>query len=370
MWRHHVTRPNYRVEQSLSAIKRGDWASAEVYAKRLESSGHFDLAHLVRAEVYFARKQFDLAILECNKIRDEGEIRVRAATVSGKSLLELGALAEANRVFLFVLSQDPDSVDGHRGLAAIAFELGQSSRALLHINHVIRLDPTDARPHRLKGEVLDSIGDRENAVVEYREALRLRNGLSDLAIEQVRFDLAEGLVRQSQYSEALATIEEARVADNQTEPPHFVAIRIEALRGLGRNQQAAAIAEQALKVWPEGAFFRLRGQLYLDEGHAKEAVRYLEQAAKLSPNHYQSHFLLAQAYSAADRKEDAQKANARADALSKDSLLNQDLEREAMEKPWDAEVRLKLAKLCERTGDFKSAAIWRKAAAHCQMQRR
>lgn len=365
-WRYRVTRPDYRYARGRAAVEAGEWAAAERYAARLERAGRADHAHLLRAESLFGRRDWEGALAECNRIRDEAALRLKAATLSGRCLLELGAMAEAERVFLFVINQQPDDVDAHRGLAAITYESGQWNRSIAHLEQVAKLDPADARPHRLLAEILRDSSNLEGAVAEYREAIRLGSGMSAEAGEETRFELVEALLQLTRYAEALAVLEEAGPPDR--EPLYMQALRAEALRGLGRRAEALAIVEAAMSGRPDGAFFRLRGQLYLDDGNAVAAVPLLEEAARRSPNHYQSHFLLAQAYAAVGRKPDADRLNARAEAIRKDYELAAQLQHEAMARPRDALVRIRLAELCERTGDTKSAAIWRRAAAQLQGQ--
>lgn len=349
----------------LEAVQAENWESANAYADRLEKTGNADLASLLRAEVYYARKRPDQALAECNKIKDQGPIRVRGAALAGKCLLELGALAEADRVFSFVLSEDPNHVDAHRGLASIAYDLGQMNRAIAHLEQVIRLDPSDARPHRLLGEIMRLSDDNENAVAQYREALHIRNGLSDSALDEVRFEIAFGLVQLKRHGEALAVLDEA-AAGGRPEPLYMVALRIEALRGVGKRREAIALADRAVAEHDEGPFYLVRGQLYLDEGNHAAAIPMLEKSVVISPHHYQSHFLLAQAYAGAGRTADAERSNAKAEDIRKQAELASNLAREAMARPWDAAVRLQLAKIYEGVGDSKSAAMWRKAAAMCQ----
>jgi tetratricopeptide (TPR) repeat protein len=365
-WRYRITRPEHRFVLGHQAVEAGDFKAAEQYAARLEATGQADRAHLLRAESLYARKNTEAALRECNQIKDEGAIRHRAAAVAGRCLLDLGALAEAERVFLFVLSEEADHVDAHRGLAAISYEMGQWNRAIAHLEQVIRLDPGDARPHRLLGEILRDSSDMQGAITEYREALRLGTGLSDAARDQSRFELCEALVELARFEEALAVLDAGGRAE--AEAPYMRALRIEVLRGLGRKAEALAMVEAALANKSEAPFYRLRGQLYLDDGDAAKAVPLLEQAAQLSPNHYQSHFLLAKAYAGVARKPDADRANARAEEIRKDYELGAELYRQAMVRPKDALVRLRLAEYCERTGDTKSAAIWRRAAAQLQGQ--
>src|SRR5262249_48961910 len=162
---------------------------------------------------------------------------------------------------------------------------------------------------------------------------------------------AHGLVNQSQYAEALAVLDEAAEAV-RLEPPYMLGLRVEALRGLGRRSEAIALADQALADYPEeGAFYLLLGQLYLDAGDAEAAVPMLERSTALSQHHYQSFFLLAQAYVSVGRTAEAERTNARAEQIRKDYDTVTALGREAIDHPWDPAVRIRLAEYCERTGD-------------------
>jgi tetratricopeptide (TPR) repeat protein len=365
-WRYRITRPEYRFARGHEAIDAGNFKAAEQYAARLEAAGRNDRAHLLRAESLYARRDLEAALRECNQIKDEGDIRLTAATLAGRCLLDLGAMTEADRAFNFVLSRRPDEVDAHRGAAAIAYEMGQWNRAIAHLEQVTRLDPADGRPHRMMAEILRDLANMEGAIAEYREALRLGTGLSDAAREQARFELCDALLQTARFGEALAVLDAGGPAES--EAPYMRAQRIEVLRALGRRQEALALTEEALASTPDGPFYRLRGQLYLDAGDAARAVPLLEQAAQMSPNHYQSHFLLAKAYAAAGRKADAKRTNDRAEEIRKTYELAFELQRQAVAHPKDPLIRLRLAELYEQTGDTKSGAVWRRAAAQLQGQ--
>jgi tetratricopeptide (TPR) repeat protein len=364
-WRYRVTRPEYRLSSGEEAVQEADWKSAELYAQRLEASGHPEQAHWLRAQMLYARLRLEDAVGECLLVGRDGPYGLRATTLAGRCLLEQGNLVGADQAFRFVLAADPDSVDAHRGVAAIAYDLGQMERAIDHLEHVIRLDPQDARPHRFLGEIYRDMANPESSVAEFQEALRLVNGLSANALDQIRFEVAHGLVQRSRHAEALVVLDEA-AADGRPEPPYMQGLRAEALRGLGRRSEAIVVADRALAENPnEGAFQLLRGQLYLDAGNAEAAVPLLERSAALSPHHYQSFFLLAQAYAGTGRTADADRTNTRAEEIRKDYDTVTALGREAADRPWDAAIRIRLAEYCERTGDASGAAMWRKAAAAC-----
>ncbi|MBO0698937.1 MAG: tetratricopeptide repeat protein, partial [Zavarzinella sp.] len=216
-WRYRITRPDYRLARGEDYVARSDWAAARAMADRLAAAGYPDRAHLLRAEVYYGSQLPESALAECNRVRDSGVLGRRAAALAGRCLLDLGAFAEADRVFTVVVNADPDNADAHRGLAAVAFELGQTDRVVAELGEVIRLDPGDARPHRMLGEVYRDAGDMAHAVSAYQSALRIGNGLSAEARGEARFELATGLVDLSRFPEALEVLD-AAAADGPLPP--------------------------------------------------------------------------------------------------------------------------------------------------------
>src|SRR5262249_7143658 len=121
-WWYRVTRPAYRVERAREAMRAQDWERVAVLADKLEAQEP-DLARLLRGEALLLQGAYAEALSEFNRILDRGAIRLEAAALSGRALLQLGEADEARRVFAFVLDQQPDNADAHRGLAAIAYDL-------------------------------------------------------------------------------------------------------------------------------------------------------------------------------------------------------------------------------------------------------
>lgn len=361
VWRYRVSRPEYRFDRGLQAVARRDWHTADELADRLSATGHPDEAHILRAESLFARKDSAGALDECNRVRpDGGSLHLRAAVLSGKCLLDLAEPTEAVRVFAFVVSREPDNVDAHRGWAAAAYDLGQTSQAIAELRQVARLDPADYRPHRLAGDIHRDAGDWNRAEAEYREAVRLGGGPPSVRA-QVRADLARTLVEAAKFSEALDVLDDGGEGDPESRPAALA--RAEALRGLGRYDEAAALVDRELEARPDGQLYRVRGQLHLDRGEWAAAIPPLEEATRRIRAPYQAYLLLAQAYGLAGRKADAAKALARAEQLRRDAQAASELSREANARPWDPAVRLRLAAVFDRLGDPDLAAMWRRAAA-------
>jgi tetratricopeptide (TPR) repeat protein len=360
-WRYRVTRPEYRFDRGLQAVADRDWTIAERAADRLKASGQLDRSHVLRAEILYSQKAPEGALAECNQVRpDGGALHLRAATLSGKCLLDLGEPMAAAHAFAFVIDEQPDNVDAHRGLAAAAYDLGQTNKALEHLEQVARLDVSDYRPHRLSGNIHRDAGNWSQAEGEYREALRLVGDRAAVT-EEIQSELAAALVHQAKFPEALAVLGE--VGSRGAETPQTAAVRAEVLRGLGRTGEAITQIDQALTNNPTGPLFRLRGQLALDQGDSTTAISNLEEAVRLGRVPYQAYFLLAQAYRLSGRADDAARATKRAEELRRDVEMAAELSRQATERPWDPSVRLHLAAIFDRLDEPDLAAMWRRAAA-------
>ena len=362
-WRYRITRPDYRLARGLDALRAKDTDRVRAYADRLEASGAADHAHLLRGEALLALGSPALALVEFNKIASEGSLRLRAAALSGRCLLELGELREAHRAFRFVVDEQPDHADAHRGLAAIAYDLGRLGEAVEHLLRVAELDPQDSRPHRLIGLIYKDLSQDSDAEAAYRESLR-RGGPAALE-RDVKLGLAEVLARQTKYADGLKAVEGLPMT-TADEVPNPVSLRAECLRGLGRPQEAATELDAALPKFPSAELWRLRGQVHQDLAQLPEAVKCFERAVELGPQEHRSHYALGQAYSGVGRTEDAARSFTRVDAIKKNLDRVSALTQEAMAKPWDAKVRLELADLSDGMGKPKLAQMWRKAAAACQ----
>jgi tetratricopeptide (TPR) repeat protein len=359
VWRVCVTRPAYRLARGQESIRAGDLEQAKYYADKLEAAGHSDEAHLLRGEYYYARKRPDLALSEFDAIEDTGSLQLQAAAKVGRCLLDLGDLKEAYRAFSYVVEQQPDHADAHRGLAAIAYDLGQFGSAVAHLEVVARVDPADGRPHRLIGLIYKDMGQHAKAQSAYREALR--RGLPAEIAEEVRRELAQSYLEIGQFADALSAL-----GDEPAEDADAVAARALALRGVGRSAEALDLIDRNIARTRSALLYRIRGQLALDAGDDASAISWLEKATDISPTDYRAHFLLGKAYSGAGRVNDAKRVGARADELRRDLDKITKLSGEAMDRPWDGAVRLELAELSERLGMPEVAKMWRKAAAFCQ----
>jgi tetratricopeptide (TPR) repeat protein len=371
-----TTRPDYRLRRGQEAARRGDYDRAEELADRLQADGHPDHAHLLRAEVLYRQARPDQdggrpsgrsplleqAVKELGQVQDQGELGFDAAALAGQCLLYLNEPRDAERAFRLVLAQRPDDADAHRGMATLYYDQGALGRAIEQLDAVARLDAEDGRPHRFMGLIYKDLGQPTDAIDCYREALRRK--LKGRVAQEVRVELAGVLVRNAAYDEALAALdgcdpEMAATAEART-------LRAECLWGRGDASAARALIDRVLADEPDGVPpLLLRARIHLAAGEDGEAASRLERAVANDPGFSEPHFQLALAYRGLGRAREAAEQQQLADQIVADLKEMARLNNEANDRPWDAEVRRRLAELCVRRGKPEEAAMWRKAAAAC-----
>jgi tetratricopeptide (TPR) repeat protein len=374
-WYFH-TDSDYRLSCGQSSLRRGDSARLERVATQLENAGAPEHAALLRAEALFQTAEpyvkanqpakstplLQQAVNELAKIKSLGNLRVQAVSLYGRCSLYLKDLKTAENAFHSLLSQDPDHLDAHRGLAAVYFDQGSLTKSIYHLLKVAELDPHDSRPYRLIGVIYKDLQMFGPAADAYREALE--HGVVVTEQPVVRQELAACLIKHSKYAEGLDIIDQLQPSDEVN--PAVEALRAEALAALGRTEDAKAVLEDALKNSSGNAdLHRLRGLLDLQQNRPQEAATRFERALVLDPNDVGSRYQLALAYRRLGKKVEAEKQEQRVHETQKDLDLLTRLNQEAGDKPWDESVRRKMAEVCERFGKLDEAAMWRRAADAC-----
>jgi tetratricopeptide (TPR) repeat protein len=347
------------LQRGQEALRKGRLEIADRLAQQLEADGYVDHAHLLRGEAFLRDHQFDRATLEFNQIRDRGDLFVEASTIYGVAFLSKRPF-EAEQLLRYVVSERPDDIEAHRGLAAIYFDQGALTLAVRHARECARLEPNKGYPFRLIGVIDKDLGEYASARDAFRQALE--RDLSNQERIDVQEGLAEVVVQLKQYAEGLAILDECPPGVNQK--AKMLACRAECLWGLDRTAEAKALLDRALPEHPTSAdVLRLRARIYLNENEAGKAAALLEHALQVDRHDHLSRYELVQAYQMLGR---------RADAAEQQRLLKQtqdylaeltSLNREIAERPWDAAVRTRLADICDKLDKADLAAMWRQAAA-------
>jgi len=283
----------------------------------------------------------------------------RDYVASGRHLLADQRLPEAYAAFKDAVRLAPDLADGHRGLAAVAYDQGAIIEAVGHLRRVAELDPTDGRPHRMIGHICTDLDKREEAVAAYRQALD--RSLTAAAEAEVRVELAEQLLRLGDAEAALAMLpQEAGSAQ-------ALAVRAEAIWTTAGADDAITLVEAALLSLPdEPRLLSLVGRLHIDRGDYDKAVDPLEKSLALDQAELTTLQALATAYERLGQAADAARIRQRrADvqaALERLTSLTVD----ADAQPWNAALREELALICASLGKDELAAMWRHAAAQAR----
>ena len=163
-------------------------------------------------------------------------------------------------------------------------------------------DPGSYRAHQLRAQLHESRGETDDAVREYKEALRLKPDL-----QNVHFAMGSMLWALSRFAEALPELEaELRINPNHAEA-HYVLSDI--LQIEGRKEDAKRHLLEALRLQPELVEAHLAiERIYFSEGDFDKALQALRVVARLSPEDPTPHYRMSMLYRRLGKAEEARKA--------------------------------------------------------------
>ena len=360
-WWRHINQPEYQLRQGQDALRRGDRDEAERIAQMLIADGQADWAHVLRGEALFLQKQYDRAIAELALIRGEGEVRVEAALILGQCLVLQNQYGQAERVLQFIVHSRPDNAVAHRCLAGIYYKQGAEMRAVEQAQEWGRLEARNGEPYWMIGEIHQDLEHLQDATEAYQEALR-RELPAELS-EKVRQQLAECLVRQLRWNEALEALDSERPLP---QTPERQALRVECAWNLGQANKARALLDAGLASHPRAVeLLRIGAEIRQADKQSLEAAALLVRALEVDRHDHASRHKLAQVYEGLGRRSDAEVQRRLAEQTK--SLFEEmtRLRDQAANNLWDAAPRLRLAKICDELGQEKEARMWREAAKAC-----
>lgn len=144
---------------------------------------HLQKAIAVYPEFYEAHMYLGTALLDAREWKKAETVFQRAVelkTGSAPAMLSLGEVywrqkryEEAEKILLEGLKLDDKSWHGHFTLARLYFDLGNIAKAGPSIGRTLQLKPDFAEAHLLAGNILLKIDQRERALMEYEEYLKL-----------------------------------------------------------------------------------------------------------------------------------------------------------------------------------------------------
>lgn len=164
-----------------------------------------------------------------------------------------GIFANEYEMWTYTLKANPNAWQAHSRLGKVMLERGKTDAAFHHISESVRLRPDLAETHNNYGAMLEKKGQIEESAEQLRTAVRLA---PDINIYKI--NLGSLLIRAKKYEEGAKLYEILLQGD-----PHYPAFKGEpdnpvflcnygvALFFLGRNEEAIAHFEKALKIKPD-----------------------------------------------------------------------------------------------------------------------
>jgi cellulose synthase operon protein C len=206
----------------------------------------------------------------------------------GRADEALGNKKEAEAAYIQAIKLGegkPDVVDAYVALSHLLSGVGRTDDANAKLAEASKRFPESPALHRAKGEVALQLGRYEEAKNEFEAALGKEEDLG------ARFRLGVALRRMRKFDEAGKTFD--KVAEVDKDYPGLALERGLLFQDTGQSDKALEAYRQALKKAPNDVDLKLRvGSTQVIAGHAKDAIKMLEEVRKERPNSAEAnHFL-------------------------------------------------------------------------------
>lgn len=233
-------------------------------------------------------------------LAQDPRLQIRA----GMALVELDYqrrdLEKALGILGMLQNTDPTNADVLYVVYRIHTDLATQAR-----NTLALVAPDSARMHQLLAQHLINEGDAKNAVVQYREALRINPQLPG-----AHFELGEAILMDSGVVQGQQEAEkefEAAIAANPGDAKSET--RLGALFSLrGDNDGARNHYLRAAELDPNEPEAQVGlGKILMSTGHVEDALPHLLSAVRVDPTNARAHYRLSQLYRKLGRASDAER---------------------------------------------------------------
>jgi tetratricopeptide (TPR) repeat protein len=218
-----------------------------------------------------------------------------AALFLANDLTKLGDFAGAASTLQQLARRQPKNQQVWYMLAQVYMRLSEQSLAKMNA-----IDPNSALSHALSAEVMESMNNYEGAVAELKKAV-------DLAPHEagMHYKLGDAYWNLEQWDQATREFDAELANDPQNCQAQWKLGNI-TLQQNGSPEEALSHEEKALGNCPTLTGAQVdRGRALLKLHRNDEALREFEKAEKLEPTDPQIHYLLAQAFRALGRAQEA-----------------------------------------------------------------
>lgn len=224
--------------------------------------------------------------------------------------------------------------------------------ALKALDRLVEKEPAHPEAYIWRGWTYQQLHKMSLATADYRNAVKLRPDSPE-----GRLRLAEALVLESAFSEALDLLE-----DMPTERRNDKAValtRLQCYRGVNKPDLARQTLQTLEQIAPDDPLVLTeRGRILLDEGRFKEAESSLRKAQRLAPYAHRTGYLLQQSLSRQDKLAEAAVVKKRLDELEYDLKKLDELMGQIISDPRNVGLRCEVGRLALKNGKEQEGVAW------------
>ncbi|MBX3443796.1 MAG: tetratricopeptide repeat protein [Planctomyces sp.] len=352
--------PEDHFNSALAALNRGDAAGVDEAFQILERRPGFeDHARLLDAVLFLRGGRPDAALRSLSQIPTDGPLRRDVMLYTAQALHAQQRVMEAWSILQDLVAEHPDDVDGHRWLGAIYYDLGANDAAVYYLKRVSELAPDDYRPHHLLGLIASDFEDFPTAAAHFRKLLELDP--PDELRRTIPLKLARALFAMREYDQIQTLLRDA------PESAESLALLAWCSQNEGDLDTARSLMDAALALDPQQRDALLvKVDLISLDGDPEDVLQLLQEAVAAHPYDQELRYRLALQYRRLGREEEHEAELAAWNSVTERIMKLSNLNREAIARPTDPDVRDQLADVCESLGKADLAKMWREAADACR----
>lgn len=274
------------LKQGEQAVASGQWeeafASLEA-ARALDPADPAVVRTIVRVYRDEGHERLAAEVLRDALAADPDSNPIEHRLELGRSLENLGAWDEAERVYRDTIAAVPDDPQGYVRLAETLHCAGLSLPVVLvELDRALAIDSTFVEAHTTRGQIL-------RAEARYEEALASFRTASTLAPDDFWpiAGLAQALMDMNDVAAAIDVLNEA--STRFPDQPHLFYLLAYAYQSTGEFDSAVAAAERAVSQEPKReAFLLTLARTYEAAGRVQDALKTYQALLALHPGHQEA----------------------------------------------------------------------------------
>lgn len=365
--------PQQRFEQAVEAARFEDWTTVTAITRELATRPEFESQTALLLGLRLAADgHFDSALRSFKRATDNHETTLLALVGAGRTLYLLQRYRESIGVLKRAVALDAEHDEAHRFLASAYYDIGAMDDAQKVLDAIIRFAPDDFRAYRFKAMILHDFELYDEALIQWNAAIE-RAKEDPKFLEYCQFRKGECLIRLRRYDEAWVTLAEVRLDPTGSDADglpaadfaaQVFAARAEACLAMRRFDESSGFAAESLSRTPGNVAATLTAvRLAEEQQRNEEAILLLKTAIERHPFEAQLFGRMADIMATTGQTEQASIARSRSAELMKRQTHFAELHQQAIARPDDFEVRLRLAETAESLGRAGIAGMWYQAAS-------